>query len=55
MLKFCIDEVKKLHATQLILYSNSKLQPAIHLYREFRSAEISIGNPEYQGLNIKRK
>lgn len=53
MLKFCIEEAKKLHATKLILYSNTKLQPAIHLYRKFGFKETKIDNTEYERANIK--
>ena len=53
MLEFCINEVKNLHATKLILYSNTKLQPAIHLYRKYGFKEIPLGNSEYQRSNIK--
>lgn len=53
MLEFCIDEVKKLHATKLILYSNTKLQPAIHLYRKYGFTETPLGNSEYKRSNIK--
>lgn len=53
ILEFCIDEVKKLHVTKLILYSNTKLQPAIHLYRKYGFTEIPLDNSEYQRSNIK--
>jgi ribosomal protein S18 acetylase RimI-like enzyme len=53
MLEFCIDEAKKSDAIKLILYSNTKLQPAIHLYRKYGFTEIPSGNSEYQRSNIK--
>jgi ribosomal protein S18 acetylase RimI-like enzyme len=53
MLEFCIGEVKKLQVTKLILYSNTKLQSAIHLYRKYGFTEIPLVNSEYQRSNIK--
>ena len=53
MLEFCINEVKKLNAIKLILYSNTKLKPAIHLYRKYGFTEIPLGNSEYQRSNVK--
>jgi ribosomal protein S18 acetylase RimI-like enzyme len=53
MLEFCISEVKKMYATKLILYSNTKLQPAIFLYRKYGFTEIPLVNSEYKRSNIK--
>lgn len=53
MLEFCLNEVKKLQAAKLILYSNTKLHPAIHLYRKYGFKEIPLENAEYKRANIK--
>jgi len=53
MLEFCMNELKQLQATKLILFSNTILQPAIHLYRKYGFAEIPVGNSEYNRANIK--
>jgi len=53
MLEFCMKELKQLQATKLILFSNTKLQPAIHLYRKYGFTEIPVGNSEYNRANIK--
>jgi len=53
MLEFCIAEGKRLKADKIILFSNKKLQPAIHLYEQFGFKEAPLGNSEYQRANIK--
>jgi len=53
MLEFCIAEGKRLKADKIILFSNKKLQPAIHLYEKFGFKEAPLGNSEYQRANIK--
>ena len=53
MLGFCMKEVKKLQATKLILYSNTKLHPAIHLYKKYGFKEAPLANPESKRANIK--
>ena len=53
MLEFCMNELKQLKATKLILFSNTILQPAIHLYRKYGFTEIPVGNSEYNRANIK--
>ena len=53
MLEFCIEEGKRLKADKIILFSNKKLEPAIHLYEKFGFKEVPLGNSEYQRANIK--
>ena len=53
MLEFCIEEGKRLKADKIILFSNRKLEPAIHLYKKFGFKEVPLGNSEYQRANIK--
>lgn len=53
MMEYCIDEAKKLDASKLILYSNKKLQPAIHLYYKYGFVEVPLDHSEYQRANIK--
>ncbi len=53
MLEFCIEEAKRLKADKIILYSNTKLQPAIHLYKKFGFKEVPLDNSEYERANIK--
>jgi ribosomal protein S18 acetylase RimI-like enzyme len=53
MLEFCIEEGKRLKAEKIILFSNRKLEPAIHLYEKFGFKEVPLGDSEYQRANIK--
>ncbi|MEO6682467.1 MAG: GNAT family N-acetyltransferase [Ginsengibacter sp.] len=53
MLEFCLTEAKKLNMSKIILYSNTTLQPAIHLYKKFGFKEIPLGNSEYTRSDIK--
>ena len=53
MLEFCLEESKKLGAEKIILYSNTKLEPAIHLYKKFGFSEVEIDKSEYERANIK--
>jgi len=53
MLEFCIEEVKKLRAAKLILYSNTQLKPAVHLYKKYGFTEVPLNSSEYQRSNIK--
>ena len=42
-----------LGATKVILYSNTKLGPAIHLYQKYGFVEVPMGTSEYKRSNIK--
>jgi N-acetylglutamate synthase-like GNAT family acetyltransferase len=53
LMNHCIDEARKMGASELILYSNTKLNPAIELYRTSGFVEIDIENSEYERCNIK--
>ncbi len=53
MLEFCIEEGKRLNAGKIILYSNTKLEPAIHLYKKFGFKEVPLDSSGYERANIK--
>jgi ribosomal protein S18 acetylase RimI-like enzyme len=53
IIAFSLDEAKKLGAQKVILYSNTALQPAIHLYRKFGFQEVPLGDVDYERANIK--
>lgn len=53
MLEFCLEKAKRLNAHKIILYSNTSLQPAIHLYKKFGFKEVPLGNVEYKRADIK--
>lgn len=53
LMEYCIDFAKKEHRN-LILYSNTKLENAIHIYRKygFREIPLELASP-YTRSNIK--
>ena len=53
LMEYCIDFAKKLDATKLVLYSNRKLLPALHLYKKFGFIEVPLENSEYKRSDIK--
>jgi ribosomal protein S18 acetylase RimI-like enzyme len=53
MMKFCIEEAQRMNISKLILYSNTKLKPAIHLYEKYGFKEVPLENSEYKRSNIK--
>lgn len=55
MLEFAIAKAKELRAEKLVLYSNTVLSPAIHLYKKYGFVEVSLEHSAYQRSNIKMK
>ena len=53
LMEYCIDFAKKLDAAKLVLYSNRKLLPALHLYKKFGFIEVPLENSEYKRSDIK--
>ena len=53
MLEFCLQKAKELGAYKVILFSNTILGPAIHLYRKYGFVEVPVGDSEYKRSNIK--
>ncbi len=53
LLQQCIDKARALPVRQLILYSNTALGPAIHLYKKFGFFEVALDKVEYKRANIK--
>jgi GNAT superfamily N-acetyltransferase len=54
LLQYAIDYCKRKRITSIILYSNTVLQPAIHLYKKFGFEEIPMEvPPPYERSNIK--
>lgn len=49
----CIAAAKQAGVKKLVLYSNTKLLPAIHLYRKFGFIEVPITESGYVRTNIK--
>ena len=54
LMEHCISEAVRLHAKRLTLYSNTKLEPAIHLYRKYGFYEVPPPpDVHYARSNIK--
>ena len=53
LLQHCIDEAQRLGASKVVLFSNTILGPAIHLYKKYGFTEVPLGQSEYKRSNIK--
>ena len=53
MMEFAIGKAKNLRAEKLILYSNTTLAPAIHLYEKYGFVEVPLEHSEYKRSNIR--
>jgi ribosomal protein S18 acetylase RimI-like enzyme len=53
LLEFAIEKAKEFGAAKMILFSNTMLAPAIHLYKKYGFVEVPLGNSEYKRSNIK--
>ncbi|MBW1294726.1 GNAT family N-acetyltransferase [Aquimarina litoralis] len=54
LMTFCIDFAKKQHWNKLVLYSNTKLENAIYIYKKYGFVEIELEKDSpYLRSNIK--
>ncbi len=53
LMEFAIAKATELKAAKIILYSNTKLPPAIHLYRKYGFTEVPVISSGYKRCNIK--
>ena len=53
LLIHCLAVAEKNNIKKLILYSNRKLLPAIHLYEKFGFIEVPLGTVSYERADIK--
>jgi ribosomal protein S18 acetylase RimI-like enzyme len=53
MLEFCLAKARQLGAAKVILYSNTILQPAVHLYKKYGFKEVPLEHSDYRRSNIK--
>lgn len=53
LIAHCLEEAKRLNLEKIILYSNTTLGPAIHLYEKFGFREIVGFKSDYKRANIK--
>ncbi|MDX8558203.1 GNAT family N-acetyltransferase [Elizabethkingia sp. HX CGY] len=53
LIEHCLNIAKQKHITILILYSNTTLQSAIHLFRKYGFEEVELESGVYERANIK--
>ena len=53
LLEHCLNIAKQKQISTLILYSNTVLQSAIHLYRKYGFEEVELESGLYERANIK--
>ena len=53
LVEHCLEVAKELVAQKVILYSNTKLENAIHLYTKYGFIEVPLDEVEYKRANIK--
>jgi len=53
LVNHCVEQAKLMGANNLILYSNTKLQPALKLYKKCGFIEQEMDVTHYQRANIK--
>ncbi len=53
LVEHCLDKARELGAKKVILYSNTALLPAIHLYKKFGFIKVPLDEVEYKRANIK--
>lgn len=53
LLEYCLQKASELGAAKLILYSNTKLKAAVHLYKEYGFKEVELpANVHYERADI---
>jgi N-acetylglutamate synthase-like GNAT family acetyltransferase len=53
LLEHCLQVAKQNHIQKLILYSNTKLETAIAIYRKYGFKEVAFDATHYKRANIK--
>lgn len=53
LIEHCLNIAKQKQITTLILYSNTTLQSAIHLFRKYGFEEVELESGVYERANIK--
>ncbi len=53
LLEHCLSFAKQKQIKTLILYSNTKLESAIHLYKKYGFSEVDLETGLYERANIK--
>ena len=53
LMEGAIEKAKDLGVAKLVLYSNTALQPATHLYKKFGFSEVPLQHSHFKRANIK--
>lgn len=53
LIQHCLNKAQQLNATKIILYSNSQLQAAIHMYEKFGFKHIPLADSPFVTADIK--
>jgi mannose-6-phosphate isomerase-like protein (cupin superfamily)/N-acetylglutamate synthase-like GNAT family acetyltransferase len=53
LIEHCFHVSERMKIRKLILYSNTSLKPAIHLYRKYGFREVQLESHHYERANIK--
>lgn len=53
LLEHCVEFAKEKQIKTLLLYSNTQLKSAIHLYRKYGFSEIDLESGLYERADIK--
>ncbi len=53
VIEFCLQVARQKGISKLVLYSNTSLNPAIHLYKKYGFYEIPLESGHYERANIK--
>lgn len=53
LIKHCLNVARKMKIMKLFLYSNTKLDAAIHLYRKYGFSEVKSDKGNYERANIR--
>jgi ribosomal protein S18 acetylase RimI-like enzyme len=53
LLDAAIAKAADMGLDKLVLYSNTKLEPAIHLYKKYGFTEVPLDSTSYKRSNIK--
>ena len=53
LLQKCIAKAKEMHASKLVLFSNSNLEIAIRLYEKFGFRHVEVNNAPFETADIK--
>ena len=53
LIEYCLNIAKQKQITTLILYSNTTLQSAIHLFRKYGFEDVELESGVYERANIK--